>query len=113
MTRWAMLGVAMLALGACDRPVPVAPLVDQCPVSATAPVESEPQGPVLTDAQRQSADVAIIVAVGDVVGVEVIRHSDVEHPAWGRRQAARVEATRAWCAARRPASPATPPAPPR
>lgn len=104
MTRWAALGVAVLALGACDRPLPLAPVVDQCPVSATSPVEPEPQGPALTEAQREAADVAIIVAIGDVVGVRVIRHSDVEHPAWGRRQAARVTATAAWCVARRPAS---------
>lgn len=88
---------AVLALAACDRPVPVQPLA-QCPVSATAPVEPEPAAPVLTEAQREAVDVAIIMALGEPWGVAVIRWTDVEHPAWGRRQAARVTATSDWCA---------------
>lgn len=87
---------AALALAACDRPLPVQPLT-QCPVSATAPVEPEPAAPVLTEAQRAAVDVAIIVALGEPLGVALIRWTDVEHPAWGRRQGARVTATGEWC----------------
>jgi hypothetical protein len=36
--------------------------------------------------------------VGEPLGVALIRWTDVEHPAWGRRQSARVTATSEWCA---------------
>lgn len=95
---YGLLGlVGALALAACQTTSPVV-VADPCPTVASAPAEPEPQAPVLTDAQRLAVDVAIIRALGEPLGAAVIRWTDVEHPAWGRRQAARVEATAAWCA---------------
>lgn len=85
---------ALLAPAGCASTPVTAPI---CPASATAPVEAEPVAPALTEAQRQAADVAIILALGEPLGAALIRFTDVEHAAWGRRQAARVTATRAWC----------------
>lgn len=88
--------IAAVTLAGCiDRPVPVEPLV----LCDTQPVEPEPVKPMLTPAQRLAADVAIVTALGPDLGAAVIRWTDVEHPAWGRRQAARVAANLAACPA--------------
>jgi hypothetical protein len=90
----AVLAVCALLVGCTDRPVPVKPLV----LCDSQPVEPEPPKPALTDAQRLAIDVAIIQAVGPDLGTAIIRWTDVEHPAWGRRQAARVAADVERCA---------------
>lgn len=93
MRRASVVGALCLALAACATTPSVQPLV----LCDTQPVEAEPVAPMLTDAQRLAADVALVGALGPVLGAAVIRWTDVEHPAWGRRQAARVAANLAAC----------------
>lgn len=94
-------GLTLIYWMAACAPVPEPQaLVLPCPASATAEVEVEPVAPALDAAQRLAVDVAIVQAVGPVLGSAVIRFTDVDHPAWGRRQAARVEMTKAACEAR-------------
>lgn len=83
-------------LGACATTPAPGPVV-LCDTAGAAPAEAEPTGPVLTEAQRLAVDVAIITAVGPDLGAALIRYTDVEHPAWGRRADARVTQTAAWC----------------
>lgn len=87
-----------VALAACATTEPAPQPLVLCDAAAGAPVEPEPQPPVLTDAQRLAADVAVVTTLGPDLGAALIRWTDVEHPAWGRRQAARVAATAGWCA---------------
>jgi len=88
---------ACALLGACATTPPPGPVV-LCDTAGAAPAEPEPTAPVLTDAQRLAVDVAVVSTLGPVLGAALIRYSDVEHPAWGRRAAARVTATAEWCA---------------
>lgn len=88
---------AALALGACATTPAPGPVV-LCDTAGAAPAEPEPTGPVLTEAQRLAVDVAIVTAVGPALGAALIRYTDVEHPAWGRRANARVTRTAEWCA---------------
>lgn len=92
---------ASLTLAACGHggQTVITPL-DPLPASICAPPEPEPQGPDLTPEQQTAADVGVIVALGETVGVPLIRHREVEHPAWGRRQAERVKAAADYCATR-------------
>lgn len=95
--RSSSVGIALCALlGACATTPAPGPVV-LCDTAGAAPVEAEPTAPVLTSEQRLAVDVAIITAVGPDLGAALIRYTDVEHPAWGRRAAARVTATAAWC----------------
>jgi len=89
-----VLCVSALLAGCAHLPAAPKPA---CNIAASAPVEPEPQPPALTPEQRTAADVALITALGEPLGVALIRWTDVEHPAWGRRQAARVTAVRAAC----------------
>lgn len=94
---WGGLGAAF-ALAACGTTgVEPRPALDPLPSSICAPVESEPQGPALTPEQQTTGDAAVIVALGEAIGVPLIRHREVEHPAWGRRQAERVKDAVAYC----------------
>jgi len=88
---------ACALLGACATTPAPGPVV-LCDTAGAAPAEAEPTGPVLTGAQRLAVDVAIITALGPDLGAALIRYTDVEHPAWGRRADARVTQTAAWCA---------------
>lgn len=92
--------VAALTLPGCDRTPPITPLETPCPSSASAEVEAEPVGPALTAEQRSALDRALAAAVGLPLAQAVVRFTDVEHPAWGRRLAARARVTAEWCAAR-------------
>lgn len=85
----ALVLIAAVAVAACSptQRLEVVPL----PAVACAAVEPEPVSPVITDVQRLSVDVATINAVGVDLAVPLIRFRDVEHPAWGRRQANRLE----------------------
>lgn len=90
--------IALCALlGACATTPTPGPVV-LCDTAGAAPAEAEPVAPMLTDAQRLAVDVAVITTLGPDLGAALIRYTDVEHPAWGRRAAARVTATAAWCA---------------
>ena len=91
----ALVLIAAGAVAACSptHRLDVAPL----PSVACAAVEPEPVAPAITDVQRLSVDVATINAVGVDLAVPLIRFRDVEHPAWGRRQAARLEEIRKSC----------------
>lgn len=96
--------VLLLAAGllsACGTTgVPPRAALDPLPASICAPVEAEPQGPAITPDQQTTGDAAVIVALGEALGVPLIRHREVEHPAWGRRQAERVKAGVDYCASR-------------
>jgi len=93
--------MAALGLTACGTTgVEPRPALDPLPSSICAPVEVEPQGPALTPEQQTTGDAAVIVALGETIGVPLIRHREVEHPAWGRRQAERVKDAAAYCAER-------------
>lgn len=87
--------VCALALASCGptKRVDVQPL----PAVACADVEPEPMAPAITEVQRLAVDVATINALGVDLAVPVIRFRDVDHPAWGRRQAARLEEIRKSC----------------
>jgi len=85
---------------ACAPAPPVQPLPLPCPSSATAEIEGAPLAPSLTPEQRLAVDTAVIRAAGPVLGQALIRFTDVEVPAWGRRGWQRVEQTARECAAR-------------
>lgn len=102
MIRNALVLVATLALVGCattGADVPIPPL-DPLPAAICAPPEPEPQGPAITQDQQTAGDAAVIVALGEALGIPLIRHREVEHPAWGRRQAERVRAGAEYCASR-------------
>lgn len=100
MIRTALITLVGLALAACGTTGDPAPMLDPLPSSICAPVEPEPQGPDMTPDQQTAGDAAVIVALGETIGVPLIRHREVEHPAWGRRQAERLEDAVAYCATR-------------
>lgn len=101
MTRLALSALVVLSLAACKTPGSiVATPLDPLPTAICAPIEPEPQGPALTPDQLTTADAAVIVALGEALGIPYIRWLAVEHPAWGRRQADRVQAGAAECARR-------------
>lgn len=91
----ALVLIVAVAVSACSptQRLEVVPL----PAVACAAVEPEPVAPEITEVQRLSVDVATINAVGVDLAVPLIRFRDVEHPAWGRRQAARLEEIRKSC----------------
>lgn len=91
------LAIALVALlGACITRPPVV-TVSGCSALSQTPVEAAPVIPELTEAQRQALYKAAFVALGEVLTVSWVRAVEVSHPAWGRRQAARVEAQRLEC----------------
>lgn len=103
MTRLVLSTLVVLSLAACQTPgTTVATPLDPLPTALCAPLEPEPAAPVLTDDQLTTADAAVLVALGEALGIPYIRHWAVEHPAWGRRQADRVAAGVAECARRQP-----------
>lgn len=76
------------------------------PSSVCAPAEIEPMRPALSSAQRLALDGATIRVLGEVLAKEYIL-SDVQHAAWGRRQALRVQHSRdALCLSSAEAEPA-------
>ena len=91
--------IVMLALAGCnprmERPAPVAPII--CPASATAALEPAPSRPNLSQSQQDAFDVAVITALGENLGVALIRFLDAEQPAYQDRLQARIENTRVWC----------------
>jgi hypothetical protein len=86
--------VAALTLPACQSIRALPGVEVPPPPSACAPVEDEPKRPSLTGDQLLKLDAAAIAALGLPLAQSFIRWADVDHPAWGRRNAARVEATR-------------------
>ena len=101
MIRTVLVTLAALSLAACGTTgVPPRAALDPLPAAICAPVEAEPQGPAITPDQQTTGDAAVIVALGEALGVPLIRHREVEHPAWGRRQAERVKAGVDYCASR-------------
>lgn len=88
---WTLAGL----LAACTPTPPVEGVVLPPPASVCAEPEAEPVAPDLTPEQRLALDVATVRVLGQALAVPVIRFRDVEHPAWGRRQAERVRASRA------------------
>lgn len=92
MKRMIIIGALVLAGCETTRP-PVAPL----PAVVCAEVEPEPVAPVVTSEQELAIDIAIARAVGEEIGAAWIRYRDVALPAWGRRQAARLEEGRKLC----------------
>lgn len=101
MRRASCLLVAALLAGCTPTIVdpPIVPL-DPCPASALAEPEAEPVAPQISPDMQMVADAALIYALTGDVAAALIRYRDVDHPAWGRRQAERVRATQAWCQAR-------------
>jgi hypothetical protein len=89
------LTVALPACGETPEPRPVQPII--CPASATASLEAEPVRPTMTPEQQTAFDVAAILALGEDMGVAIIRYFDAEQPAYQGRLQARIEATRVWC----------------
>lgn len=89
------LCVALPACGETPAPEPVQPIV--CPASASAALETAPLRPNLSQTQQDAFDVAVITALGEDLGVAVIRFFDAEQPAYQGRLQARIEATRVWC----------------
>lgn len=97
----ALVLLAALAVAGCATTRgPVAVPLDPLPASICAPPEPEPQGPAITPDQQTAGDVGVIRALGEALGIAIIQHREVTHPAWGRRQAERVRAGAEYCAAR-------------
>lgn len=88
-----VLMCALLLAGCETTKPPVQPL----PAVICAQVEHEPVAPAVTDEQALAIDIAIARAVGEAIGAAWIRYRDVALPAWGRRQAARLEEGRKLC----------------
>lgn len=82
-------------LAACAPKPPVEGVVIPPPASVCADLEPEPTAPVITLEQRLALDVATVRVLGQDLAVPFIRFRDVEHPAWGRRQAERIRQARA------------------
>lgn len=86
--------IGALAMSGCETmKEQVAPL----PAVVCAEVEPEPVAPAVTSEQELAIDIAIARAVGEEMGAAWIRYRDVAFPAWGRRQAARLEEGRKLC----------------
>lgn len=90
------IALALMVTGCAGTP----PL-DPCPAAVSGPLEPEPQGPDLTAVQQLAADAGLIRALGPDLAAAYTQYRDVDHPAWARRQAARVAVGAAWCIARR------------
>ena len=86
--------VLALALAGCGG-VELAPPV--LPVALCADPEPEPVGPVISIDQEVSSDVASIRALGPDLALALKKFRDVDHPAWGRRQAERLKEARRIC----------------
>ena len=87
---WSLAGL----LAACTPKPPVEGVTIPPPASVCAELEAEPVAPALSPEQRLALDVATVRVLGQDLAVPVIRFRDVDHPAWGRRQAERVRASR-------------------
>lgn len=88
----------LLAACAHNEVPPIEPIVTVCDsASVTAEVEPEPEAPTMTDAQREAMDMAMIGALGATLAASVTLYREIAHPAWGRRQASRVEAIQSLC----------------
>lgn len=94
-----LFATACLVTGCETTPDVPAVLVDPCPSSASAPVESKPSGPGITPVEQGAVDSAVLNVLGEEKFIQY-EGARVASEAWGDRQGLRVSQTVAWCASR-------------